>query len=128
MAPQMGNQAHLRSLITDGIKDFERTYGALPPPSARTHGAANSQESQVLVESLRALQATKAFPTFAAGPALRATAAAPRADGGAAKGQPWLMPWQTGDRAAGAAMARAIGSKRTPLGAFANFDLPKAPN
>lgn len=38
----------------------------------------------------------------------------------------WLMPWQTGDRDMGRRMADAINSKRTPIGAFANFDLAKA--
>jgi hypothetical protein len=40
---------------------------------------------------------------------------------------PWLMPHQTGDRAAGMRQARAIAARRTPTGAPANFDLPKAP-
>lgn len=41
--------------------------------------------------------------------------------------RPWLMPHQTQDAAAGARMARAVNSKRTPIGGFAVFDLAKAP-
>lgn len=40
--------------------------------------------------------------------------------------QPWLMPWQTGDRDLGRRMADAINNRRTPIGAFANFDLAKS--
>jgi len=39
----------------------------------------------------------------------------------------WAMPWQTGDRAGGRAMAAAVRAPRTPSGAFARFDMPKAP-
>eukprot|EP00798_Chlamydomonas_sp_ICE-L_P017548 gene17548-23872_t len=38
----------------------------------------------------------------------------------------WAMPWQTGDRVAGRKVAMSIRSKRTPNGAFAVTDLPKA--
>lgn len=41
------------------------------------------------------------------------------------KPAPWLLPWQTGDREKGALMAKAIRSKRTPIGSFANLDLAK---
>ncbi|GLC45585.1 hypothetical protein PLESTB_000873900 [Pleodorina starrii] len=37
----------------------------------------------------------------------------------------WLLPWQTGDRQLGKAMADSIRNKRTPIGAFANRDLAK---
>jgi hypothetical protein len=43
----------------------------------------------------------------------------------------WLMPHQLQDRAVGKqmahAVAHAVASRRTPTGAFANFDLPKDP-
>lgn len=45
----------------------------------------------------------------------------------AAKPAPWLMPWQTGDSAAAAAMAAAVRGKRTPIGAFADLRMAKAP-
>eukprot|EP00201_Polytomella_parva_P018773 CAMPEP_0175071686 /NCGR_PEP_ID=MMETSP0052_2-20121109/19389_1 /TAXON_ID=51329 ORGANISM="Polytomella parva, Strain SAG 63-3" /NCGR_SAMPLE_ID=MMETSP0052_2 /ASSEMBLY_ACC=CAM_ASM_000194 /LENGTH=244 /DNA_ID=CAMNT_0016338901 /DNA_START=85 /DNA_END=819 /DNA_ORIENTATION=+ len=37
----------------------------------------------------------------------------------------WLLPWQTGDRKMGKAMATAIRNRRTPTGAFADLDLAK---
>ena len=43
------------------------------------------------------------------------------------KTRSWLMPHQTQDAAAGVRMARAVNSKRTPIGGFAVFDLAKAP-
>jgi hypothetical protein len=50
------------------------------------------------------------------------------AQGGQGHGKvAWLMPHQTQDRQEGAKIARALNSKRTPIGAFASFDLSKAP-
>ena len=40
--------------------------------------------------------------------------------------RPWL-PHQTRNRVEGAKMANSINSARTPIGAFANFDMSKAP-
>ena len=39
----------------------------------------------------------------------------------------WLMPHQTRNRVEGAKMANAVNSARTPIGAFADFDMSKAP-
>ncbi|GFR43046.1 hypothetical protein Agub_g4052 [Astrephomene gubernaculifera] len=44
---------------------------------------------------------------------------------GSARKASWLLPWQTGDRQLGRAMADSIRHKRTPIGAFANRDLAK---
>lgn len=45
-----------------------------------------------------------------------------------APGEPsWLMPHQRSDRDEGRRQARAVASRRTPSGAFANFDLPVSP-
>lgn len=39
----------------------------------------------------------------------------------------WLMPHQVRNRQEGGKAAKAISSKRSPSGGFANFDLAKAP-
>ncbi|PNH07544.1 hypothetical protein TSOC_006006 [Tetrabaena socialis] len=44
---------------------------------------------------------------------------------GSGKRPSWVLPWQTGDRAAGGTLAASIRHKRTPIGAFANLDLAK---
>lgn len=84
-----------------------------------------------MADSLRAYLPPHS-PSFAAAPLVAAassgTAAGEARAGAAAAGQPaWVMPWQTGDRAAGRAMARALRSRRTPNGGFACFDMAKAP-